>query len=251
MRETSTSPGPASPSTRAAMWTAMPAYVRADALALAGVDPGAHRDAGGARALGDLERAAHRAGRAVEGGEEAVAERLDLLAAVAGERGAHERVMAVEQLAPAAVADLRGPLGRADDVREQDGGEHALGRPRGARAGHELLHLVDDRLDLVEEAAPSRVPGSSTKRAPGTRSRTYSAWRRSTRESSRRRITSVGTRISARMSRTSVRPTTRIVGSIAAGPTASRSMRANQSRRPGSPAKAVETASTVTPSPSR
>ena len=74
------------------------------------------------------------------------------------------------------------------------------------------------------------LPGSSTKRAPGTRSRTYSAWRRSIRSSRSRRMRSVGTRISGRMSRTSVSPITRIAGSTAAGPTASRSMRPNHAR---------------------
>ena len=93
------------------------------------------------------------------------------------------------------------------------------------------------------------VPGSSTKRAPGTWSRTCSAWRRSTRESSRRRATSVGTRISGRISRTSVSPITRIAGSTAAGPIASRSMRPNQSRRSASCEWAGAAASTVTPSP--
>ena len=88
------------------------------------------------------------------------------------------------------------------------------------------------------------LPGSSTKRAPGTWSRTYSAWRRSTRWSPSRRMTSVGTRISGRMSRTSVSPITRIAGSTAAGPTASRSMRPNQSRRAASPECSGAAAST-------
>ena len=59
-----------------------------DALALARVDAGADRDAGAARALGDAQRAADRPRRPVEGGEEAVAHRLDLVAAVRGELAA-------------------------------------------------------------------------------------------------------------------------------------------------------------------
>ena len=133
------------------MWTAIPATSLADALALAGVDAGADRDAGAARALGDAERAADRPRRPVEGGEEAVAHRLDLVAAVGGELGADERVVGVEQLAPRAVADLGRALGRADDVGEQDGRQHPLGRAGGARAGDELLELVHERVGVVEE----------------------------------------------------------------------------------------------------
>ena len=91
------------------------------------------------------------------------------------------------------------------------------------------------------------LPGSSTSRAPGTWSRTYSAWRRSMRWSPSRRSTSVGTRISGRMSRTSVRLTTRIAGSTAAGP-ARRSMRPNRAQ-PRVAGVRRRVASTVTPSP--
>jgi hypothetical protein len=46
--------------------------------------------------------------------------------------------MRLEDLAPAAVAKLRGALGRACYVGEQDRGEHAVRRPGGPRPGHEL-----------------------------------------------------------------------------------------------------------------
>ena len=47
-------------------------------------------------------------------------------------------------MAPVAVAQLRGPLSRADDVGEQHGGQHAVGLGSVARSGQELLDLVDD-----------------------------------------------------------------------------------------------------------
>ena len=60
----------------------------------------------GARGLGEQHRA--------------VAHDLHDLEAVLGGVGAHERCVAVQQLAPAAVADRDHGLGRADEVAEQD-----------------------------------------------------------------------------------------------------------------------------------
>jgi hypothetical protein len=57
--------------------------------------------------------------RAVEGGEEAVAHRLHLAAAVVVELATHGGVVSLEQLAPGAIAELRRSFGRADDVGEE------------------------------------------------------------------------------------------------------------------------------------
>jgi hypothetical protein len=70
--------------------------------------------------------AADRACRAVERRHEAVARRVDLDAAEPLELVAHLRVMALEELAPAAVAE-RGPPRRADNVRDKDRREDAVG----------------------------------------------------------------------------------------------------------------------------
>ena len=74
--------------------------------------------------------------------------------------------MDLEQLAPAAVAELGRPLGRANDVGEQYRGQDP-GR-RGARpdAGEELLDVLEDQLGVSQVSGPS-VPGSSTSRALG------------------------------------------------------------------------------------
>ena len=66
------------------------------------------------------------AGGAVERGEEPVAGRVPLLAAEARELPAGESVVLREQISPPAVAKLGGPLGRADDVGEEQCCEHAL-----------------------------------------------------------------------------------------------------------------------------
>src|SRR5262249_19147868 len=54
----------------------------------------------------------------------------------------HQRVVALEELAPLAVAEPCGEGGRADDVGEEQGGEDAVRLRRGADTGQELLHLT-------------------------------------------------------------------------------------------------------------
>ena len=62
-----------------------------------------------------------------------------------------DRVVALEQLAPASVAQRAAAVSvDADDVGEEHGGEHALGLGMPAHAGQELLDLVEDRLGVVE-----------------------------------------------------------------------------------------------------
>ena len=59
-------------------------------------------------------------------------------------------VVRVEQLAPALVAGGGRAGRRVDEVGEQHRGEHAVGLDVGGRAGHELLDLGDDRVDLPD-----------------------------------------------------------------------------------------------------
>src|SRR5829696_1971399 len=113
-------------------------------LALARVQAGTKLDAEGAHLLGHGLRAADRPRRAVERGEEAVARSVLFLAAKARELAPHERVMTSQQLTPALVAELTDPLGRPDDVREEEGCEHRIGDGRYGPATDELLDFVDD-----------------------------------------------------------------------------------------------------------
>ena len=52
--------------------------------------------------------------------------------------------MALEHVAPTAVAEVRGPPGGIDDVGEEHRRQHPIGLARGASSGHEFLDLVDD-----------------------------------------------------------------------------------------------------------
>ena len=73
-----------------------------------------------------LFRAPDRPGRAVEGREDAVAHRLHLASDEARELAADHGVVGVEQVSPAAVAELTDEVGRADDVAEQDRRQNAV-----------------------------------------------------------------------------------------------------------------------------
>ena len=90
------------------MCTADATHVVADELDLARVQPAAHLDPEAPpRELGHRIRAADRPGRTVEGGQEAVAHRLDRPAAEALQLAHDTRRELLEQLAPALVAQPR------------------------------------------------------------------------------------------------------------------------------------------------
>src|SRR5207247_8916763 len=126
-----------------------PAYVPGAQLALARVEPGAHLEAEARDLVRDARCAADRARRAIEGGEESVAHRLDLPPSVAVDLVAHELVVAVEQLPPATIAHPGRALCRPDDVGEQHGRQHSFRRRGGADAGEELLDLVEPCVDVT------------------------------------------------------------------------------------------------------
>ena len=167
MLDTSTSPGPASEATRAPMCTAIPRDLVAAELALAGVQARAHVEAERATHVRDRPRAADRARRPVEGGEEPVAGRVDLAPAEALELATHERVVALEQLAPAAVAELA----RARSVEPTMSVNRTVASTRSGSA--RLAHAGEELLDLVEHVvrrSPSSdvvVAGQLDERAPG------------------------------------------------------------------------------------
>ncbi len=67
-----------------------------------------------------------RAAGPVEGGEESVTCRVELLPAVPRENPPDKCVVPRQQVAPGGVPRLRGLLRRSDDVREEDRGEDAV-----------------------------------------------------------------------------------------------------------------------------
>ena len=127
----------------------MPRTFVAVELALAGVDARTDVDAELPQRVADRERAADGARRTVERGEEPVAGGVDLAAAKPLELAPNRGVVRAEELAPAAIAELHGPLRRADDVGEENRGEDAVGLRGGPRPGHELLDLVRERVDVT------------------------------------------------------------------------------------------------------
>ena len=98
----------------------------------------------------DCRRASHRAGGAVEGGQEPVSGRIDLPTTKSGQLFADERMVPFEQVPPGSIADRARVLRRADDVGEHDGGEHAIVVGGRTNPGHELLNLVEDRIRIAE-----------------------------------------------------------------------------------------------------
>ena len=136
--ETRISDGPASAVDAGADGHRKPADLAVDRAAFSRVEAGAHLDAELAHPLDDCLGATHRPRRAVERGEEPVARRVELAAAVAGEAATHDAMVLLDELLPAPVAQRCLPGGRADDVGEEDGREDAL------ELGLLLAHLADE-----------------------------------------------------------------------------------------------------------
>jgi len=145
--ETRISPGAAADAIRAPMDTAMPAVAVGD-LALAGVEPGPDLELEWTERVADRRRCENRPRRPVEGGEEAVAGRVELAALEAGELAADDSVMPLQQLPPLRVTESCRPLGRADDVGEEDGREDAL-----------RLHLARELRDELRRRGHHRPVG--------------------------------------------------------------------------------------------
>jgi hypothetical protein len=95
---------------------------RAASFDLAGMDAHSHVDADLAGRVADRDAAANRAGRAVEGGEDAVTGVLLFVAREAHQLMAHGVIVAVEQRTPGTIADCCGAFSGADDVGEQQRG---------------------------------------------------------------------------------------------------------------------------------
>ena len=113
------------------------------------MEPDAHVDAELAGAVPDRQRAADRARRAVERGQEAVAGRLDLATRKPLELTANHGVVRVEQIAPASVPELAHEVGGMDDVAEHDGRQDAIGVDA-THAREEFLDLGDDRIAVAD-----------------------------------------------------------------------------------------------------
>jgi len=85
------------------------------------VETGTELEPQSARSVSDRQCAPDRTGWAVEGGEEAVPRRVDLAAAEKLQLAPDRRLLSSEQFRPFAVAEITQPLGRTNEIREEDG----------------------------------------------------------------------------------------------------------------------------------
>ena len=108
----------------------------------------------------------------------------------------------VDEIAPAAVAELARALRRTDDVRKEDGRKDAIRLDGLAHAGQELLDLGEDFVAV--DPRQWSMPGNSTYLAAAMRrasKRAFSTWQTA---SSVRWMMSVGTFTVGVTSRTSI-----------------------------------------------
>ena len=74
--------------------------------------------------------------------------------------------MTLDEIPPRVIAELRGLLGRTDDVGEQDRRQGTVAAERGARSGHELLDLRGHLSGSGPWKNACASPANSTNRAP-------------------------------------------------------------------------------------
>jgi hypothetical protein len=118
VRDTSTSPAPASASTR--------------------------------EAIAEGERATDGTRRAVEAREQPVTREAGDCSTEPHDLRLCKLVMPLEQFTPPRVTQLNRSSGGVDDVREQHCGEDSVGSVSGSGAREELLHFVDDDVDVSD-----------------------------------------------------------------------------------------------------
>src|SRR5439155_25302391 len=114
----------------------------ADELDLSGVNSGADIESDLADRLRDGRRASHGPSGSVKDRQKAVARRVDLSPAEPAELLADDRVMAIQERPPGVVTEDTCPLGRPDDVGEQDRRQDSILLRRRSDAGEELLHFI-------------------------------------------------------------------------------------------------------------
>ena len=132
--------------------------VPVDEVDLARVQADSHVDADRAEGFVDRLCASDRAGGTVEGREEPVTRRLDLSSFEPVERSTDELVVLGEELSPSGVPDLGRAVGRADDVGEEHGREHAVMSRSRAGSRDEVLDLAQQGILVArpQQAAAAR-----------------------------------------------------------------------------------------------
>ena len=103
-----------------------PADLRIDELDFASVDTSSYSDSQRLHGVDDRLRTAHRAGRAVERGKEAVTGGVDLGSPVSTNHRADRRVVAFDKALPGVIAELCSSVRRANEVGEQHGRQDTI-----------------------------------------------------------------------------------------------------------------------------
>lgn len=118
--------------------------VVASHLDLTGVDPRAHLQAQRRKRLPYGVAAADGTSGSVEGCQDPIAGALHQSPAVAFDRAPHVLVVAIQDLSPASVTEGDVLPGRADEVGEQNSGEHPVCSRDRLGAGQERPDFADD-----------------------------------------------------------------------------------------------------------
>ena len=121
-----------------------PGHLGAVSFAFTGVEAETHLEALLGRRRRNRGRARDTTGGPVERREEPVSRRVDLVAAEARQVAPHCQAVIGDQPAPGLVAEGRGALRRAHDVREEDGRENAVRHRLGLSLGEEAPDLCGD-----------------------------------------------------------------------------------------------------------
>ena len=149
--ETTTSPGPAVAATRVPMWTASPA-TSAHRTSISPVwRPGPRLDTQGPNRFTNGQGALNGPSGSVKCGQHPVADGVDLPPPESFKLPADGAIVGVEQVSPSVITQLSCALGGRDNVGEHDQGEHAVCRMTLARAGEELLDLVQIGIAVAGE----------------------------------------------------------------------------------------------------
>ena len=170
VEDTSTSPACATAATREPVCTAIPASLSPMRSTSPVLQTAPHGDPEGGECIPHGNGAPDAARRAVERRKEAIAGGVDLAAAVAGEDVADGRVVALQQRAPLAVAELLCSFRRADDIGEEHGRQDLLGLRRLPEAGEKLARLRNHLICDVEPGdviPPLELDESSTRNLLG------------------------------------------------------------------------------------
>ena len=145
----------------------------ADLLAFPGVQAAAHAHTDSTHLVANRDGAANGARGCIERSQKPIARSVDLAPLEAGELIAHDPVVQHKLLAPRCVAELGQAFGRADDVGEQDGREHAIGFLGGQAAwGIDAFQLTRcRRQDLGRDGAVAPRPARPAVDYPMNRTR--------------------------------------------------------------------------------